>query len=580
MLILRKAHFIGFISFLVFANSMLAPLSARERSKLQNANDPPESSEISSMIDRIIANEKQVEQRILGLSPRIETYIQYDRPDREVGDVATKDEYFLGRLETDSSRSNANPEIKELTFIPDGSSFNWVPRPSMLRQHLLARNFGVQALVVDYRNFDRKHYLFEPVRWEYLGDVRCLAIDVHLRGKPSKGAFEGRIWVEDHNYAIVRLNGTRVSPGRNSFYIHFDCWRQNLQPGVWLPVYMYSQEADMGMRLRFKSETRLWGYNLTVHPEQQAWTNILVEAQRPVVDSSEQKSDLSPVESVRRLTMDAERNVLDRLEKAGLVAPRGPVDKVLETVVNNLRVTNHLDNLPPVQCRVLLTSNLESFSLAYTIVVSRGLLDVLPDEPSLAMILAHELAHLTLGQKMDTKFAFNDRLQVSDEHLVKILDLARDREDEDAADAKGMEFLKNSPYKDNLGQAGLFLRAAAAAAPNVPRLFGAHLGNGLTAGGALVRMASLTNSGPQLSTQNLDQIAALPMGSRVQVNAWDGTVAFTTRKAVPLADVSEKLPFRVTPIIPYLREYDETLKNEMSSAGAAGATSPSGPSKQ
>ena len=580
MPILCKARVVGLVSFLIFANSMLVPLSARERSKSKNASDLPESSEITAMIDRIIANEKQVEQRINGLSPRVETYIQYDRPDREVGDVATKDEYFLGRLETDSRHSKANPVPKEVTLIPDGSFFDWVPRPGMLVQHLQARNFGVQALVVDYRNFDRQHYLFEPVRWEYLGDVRCLAIDVHPRSKPSKGAFKGRIWVEDHNYAIVRLNGTRLSPSRFSFYIHFDCWRQNLQPGVWLPVYMYTQEADMGKRLRFKSETRLWGYNLTVHPEQQAWTNILVEAERPVVDSSEQKSDLSPVESVRRLTMDAERNVLDRLEKAGLVAPPGPVDKVLETVVNNLRVTNHLDNLPPVQCRVMLTSNLESFSLAYTIVVSRGLLDVLPDEPSLAMILAHELGHLTLGQKMDTKYAFNDRLQVSDEHLLKTLDLARDREDEDAADNKGMEFLKNSPYKDNLGQAGLFLRSAAIAAPNVPRLFGAHLGNGLTEGGALVRMATLTNSAPQLSTHSLDQIAALPMGSRVQVNAWDGTVTFTTRKAVPLADVSEKLPFRVTPVIPFLHEYEETLKNEMSSAGAAGGTSPAVPSKQ
>jgi hypothetical protein len=70
------------------------------------------------------------------------------------------------------------------------------------------------------------------------------------------------------------------------------------------------------------------------------------------------------------------------------------------------------------------------------------------------------------------------------------------------------------------------------------------------------------------------------MGARVQVNAWDGTVAFTTRKAVPLADVSEKLAFRVTPIVPYLREYDEASKNEVSSAGTAEGTSPSGPSKQ
>ena len=161
---------------------------------------------------------------------------------------------------------------------------------------------------------------------------------------------------------------------------------------------------------------------------------------------------------------------------------RGLVDKVLETVVNNLRVTNHLDNLPPIQCRVMLTSTLESFSLAYTIVLSRGLIDVLPDEPSLAMILAHELAHIALGHKLDTKYAFNDRLLVSDEKVLASLDLARDRKDEEAADAKGIEFLKNSPYASQLAQAGLFLRAAVDAAPHAPHMFGAHLGNGLTGG--------------------------------------------------------------------------------------------------
>ena len=41
----------------------------------------------------------------------------------------------------------------------------------------------MEALVVDENNFDRQHYTFDPVRWEYLGDVRCLVIDVHPRDR-------------------------------------------------------------------------------------------------------------------------------------------------------------------------------------------------------------------------------------------------------------------------------------------------------------------------------------------------------------------------------------------------------------
>jgi hypothetical protein len=212
----------------------------------------------------------------------------------------------------------------------------------------------------------------------------------------------------------------------------------------------------------------------------------------------------------------------------------------------------------------MLTSPLESFSLAYTIVVSRGLIDVLPDEASLAMILAHELAHIALGQKLDTKYAFNDRLQISDERLLATLDVDRDRKDEAAADARGLEFLKNSPYKDQLNQAGLFLRAAADAAPHLPNLFGAHLGNGLTDGNKLVRMAALVSAAPALKPKSVDQIAALPLGSRVQVDAWEGTVAFTSRKTLPLADATEKMSFQVTPVIPYLRNYAQAPKIEVS----------------
>ncbi len=524
-----------------------------------------ESPEVASIINHVIASENLFTVKLLGFSPRIETYVQYYQPDAELGDVATNDDLYLGRLKFAG-------EGKEVSFVQTETP-DWLhrhtPNPARLlgeKAHLQLDGFAMEALMVDEHNFDRNHYTFEPVRWEYLGDIRCLVIDVHPRENEETGAFQGRIWVEDHDYSVVRMNGTRIRPAKGAFYVHFDCWRENLQPGLWLPVYVFSQETDMGKDLRYKSETRLWGYDLNAHHVQQEWTAIQVDAPAPIRDSSSTNADLSPVESARQLNMEAEQNVLDRLERARLIAPPGPVDKVLETVVNNLRVTNKLDGMPPVQCRVLMSSTLESFSLAYTIVLSRGLIDVLPDEASLAMVLSHELAHIALGHKLDPSFAFNDRTIVSDEELLSRMDFARSAADEAAADAKGIEFLKNSPYKDNLAQAGLFLRAAEEAAPRVPHMFGAHLGNGLAEGtkDKLIRMSALATSAPELKARNVDQISALPLGSRLQVNAWDGSVAFTDRKAVALVDAGEKMPFRVTPLIPYLRVYSQASKADVS----------------
>ena len=125
------------------------------------------------------------------------------------------------------------------------------------------------------------------------------------------------------------------------------------------------------------------------------------------------------------------------------MSPSGGVDKVLETVVNNLEVTNNLDIEPEVRCRVLMTSTLESFTLGHTIVLSRGLIDVLPDEPSLAVILAHELGHIVLGHRIDSQFAFFDRLLFDEKDVFHHFGFARTPDEEQAAEQKGIELLKD-----------------------------------------------------------------------------------------------------------------------------------------
>src|SRR5207245_124215 len=108
--------------------------------------------------------------------------------------------------------------------------------------------------------------------------------------------------------------------------------------------------------------------------------SVLIESASPIKDQTVTSNDMTPVQAQRAWDRQAEENVGDRLERMGLIAPRGEVDKVLETVVNNLEVTNNLDIQPEVRCRVLLTSTLESFTIGHTIVLSRGLIAVLPDE--------------------------------------------------------------------------------------------------------------------------------------------------------------------------------------------------------
>ena len=227
---------------------------------------------------------------------------------------------------------------------------------------------------------------------------------------------------------------------------------------------------------------------------------------------------------------------------------------MLNTVVNNLEITNNIDIQPEVRCRVLLTSPVETFSVGNTIFVSRGMLDVLPDEASLASVLATELAHIVLGHRSDTTFAFKDRSFVSDQQLLARLHFTRSEMEEKEADKEAMTLLQNSPYHDKLDSVGLFLRQVQDRREALPHLIrSSQMGNGLISGEtSALRLQALTNTAPKLEPKKVTQVAALPLGGRIKVDPWNNRIQINNSKAVPLLTAREKMPLEVTPIFPHL----------------------------
>ena len=241
-----------------------------------------------------------------------------------------------------------------------------------------------------------------------------------------------------------------------------DSWRLNLVPGYWVPAYIYSEEGDFRAgaknRIAFKAQSRLWAYNVKSGREGEL-TQVLVDSN--VKDESPAAQDASPLEAERQWQQQAADNVMERLQRAGLVAPQGDVDKVLQTVVNNLQITNNIDLSPPVRVRVLLTTPLETFSVGNTIVISRGLIDVLPDEVSLAMMLAHELAHIVLGHNLYNQYAFNDRMLFSDESTYSNLGFRHSAAEEAEADRKASRAVEEFTLWPEAGECRVVSQGAA-----------------------------------------------------------------------------------------------------------------------
>jgi len=555
------------------ADAPSQPQVSQSQTQTQQATAPaptpsvlPQPTTMDQVVDRFIEREHGLMKALSTRTPVVETYLQNLSADPQLGPVPSADHYFLGRMDMGESVDRKD-YLKEQDKGMETRLMGGFNKLFKVQYQPMGFSWMVYA---DRTDFDRSHYEFHYIRREFLGDVRCLVFDVTPKKNSGKGRFLGRVWVEDQDYNIVRLNGTYAPAPKNSYFFHMDSWRLNLIPGYWVPAYIYSEEGDFSAgvknKMAFKAQTRIWGYDLKKGDKDDELTQIRVDS---VKDESPTTQDASPLQAEREWQQQAEDNVIERLTRAGLLAPEGDVDRILQTVVNNLEVTNNIDLPRPVRTRVLLTAPLETFSVGNTIVISRGLIDVLPDEASLAAVLSHELAHIVLGHNLGSKYAFNDRMLFSDDSTYNNLGFKHIPEEEVAADKKAIELLKNSPYAQKLDNVGLFLKALQARAPQLNALLTTHLGNSLEENGTINRLSALGTQGPALDNNKLDQVAALPLGGRIKINPWDDKAEMVKTTPVAITSARDKMPFEVTPFYPRLARYGATVAPSTTPATSA-----------
>jgi hypothetical protein len=162
---------------------------------------------------------------------------------------------------------------------------------------------------------------------------------------------------------------------------------------------------------------------------------------------------------------------------------------------------------------------------------------------------------------MNTKYSFSDRMLFPDERVFRQIDLVQNAGDEVAADERGLQLLQNSPYKDKLGSAGLFLKALETRSPELTWLVSPHFGNRLAKDSA-IRLAAVKQA-PALQPWNIAQVPALPLGSRIKLNPWDDRLEMIKSKPVALRSARDKMSFEVTPMYPNLVNFAPPATKEI-----------------
>src|SRR5277367_1198532 len=549
----------------------LTVTAAQAKKETRYVPPTPLTPEQAALVQKAVDREKATVKLIQKSTPVVQTYIQNTRPDPKLQTVPVSDEYIVARVDFGKTFS-ANPyetKTKSKGFFKGSMKFLGDLTKSFSISYS-ATGF-MDMMFLDPTSFDQQHYDFSYVRRDFLGGVRTVVFDVKPKPKEGYGRFFGRIWVEDQDGNIVRFNGSYTGNNGDQIarYYHLDSWRLNVQPDVWLPVAIYVEETQTSEAKKatgLRAQTYFWGYSLKLPQHEGDSESIQVENAQ---DQSDQSQDVSPLQAKRQWISQAEQNVLDRLTQAGLLAPPSDFDKVLETVTNNIVIGSKLTLPDDIHCRVLLTTPLESLAVGNTILISKGLADVLPSEESLAAILSFQLAHIVLGHHIDTRYAFNDRLLFPDEASFTKFNMNHSALDNETAAKKAAELFNASVYHDKGASVGLFFQALQMREKELTYLLTPRLGDSLIKPDGTPWLAAIGQGAPKLNMDDLTQIAALPLNSHLKIDPWDDKVFQLNVKPAPLLSAGDKMPFEVTPIYYRLQRYQPPVQAAPSTAATA-----------
>ena len=330
---------------------------------------------------RIFEGEQEMIASLRESNPLLETYLQSLVPNTQA-QSPIDDAYFLSKVDFSRSYKDRGRSGYQ-TFLFGGERSDRKVHVNNGERFELYPDGYLDMLFVDIEAFDADTYELTYVQQDTWNDRGCLIFSVVPRNPRFQGQFKGQIWVEDSAFKIVRIKGTFTPPhppkifrrlvggGNLPLYLNFDSVRQEVAPGTWFPFYTYFDEnktwrqidKDAETDLHYRGHIFMWGYK-----------------------GIDAKAAANPAER---------SDVLAQLEEDRLLASPGLVEQGLNTIVRQIHVTNQID-LSGVECRVLLTTPIEIFHVGKTIILSRGLLNILPDDSVIPVLLGREIAEILL----------------------------------------------------------------------------------------------------------------------------------------------------------------------------------------
>jgi hypothetical protein len=221
-----------------------------------------------------------------------------------------------------------------------------------------------------------------------------------------------------------------------------------------------------------------------------------------------------------KLTRIHRQNPRGKMDASGVLAVPREVEHSLNGIVEEIRSANGIAG-PAIKCRVLLTTPVEMFSIDNTVLISRGLLNLVPDKSSLAALIAGEIANITLEHSR--RPATTESSGFNGHRLSNLTDfgIRRTPSQQTAANARMRLLLKNTWYADSVPRAGLFFAGLALHSSQVPHLMASALGDGQPDTAEARPRSSPSQSSP---TGRSTSAPALELRGAYGINSWENQI--------------------------------------------------------
>jgi hypothetical protein len=184
-----------------------------------------------------------------------------------------KESVLIQTVDEDNRVDGQYEEKRDVDFDPNGKrteKVTYAPQSTIERVMLTQEDFNdiVQVYpfvltTADVANYDIKYLDHKP-----LDELNAYIFDVTPKTM-TKGLryFEGRIWVDDKDFQIVKTYGKPVGyakkgkGGSEQQFPHFETFRENIEGKYWFPTYTRADEmlhfgpgSDIHIRVKVKYE--------------------------------------------------------------------------------------------------------------------------------------------------------------------------------------------------------------------------------------------------------------------------------------------------------------------------------------